>query len=281
MIFAAKTLLVAAVYDYGPRVYFEILARAGGGGGGGGGRGGSSGGGSSGGGSSGGRRFRGPGGGRMPLWLIVLLVALFGGIIFLVIFMLVRSRKRNKLAAAGEAGGVSKYANKPVPDPAELAPTMAKLREHDGGFDEARFLGSAQEAFMKVQASWTGLNSEDARPLMGEACFTHHETRINEFIAKHEKNALDDLEITEKKIMGILVHKDRDEITVRFNAQGADYAINTETGDVVRGNKFVGTWVEDWQFERVRPDLLASGGKSPAGGLDANWRITRIDEVAG
>lgn len=269
---------VAVAYDYLPTTYFSILERAGGGGGGGGGRGGGGGGG--GGTSSSARRARGSGG-SMPLWLMILLGTIFGGLIFFVIFMFVRSRKKAKADFAGSAGEKSKFAGQPPPGPQELAILVGTIREHDGAFDESRFLKLADETFFKVQESWTERQASSARPLMTDACFADHEKRINEFLAKNEKNVLEGLEVSSTAIMFIESDKQTDTITVRFNAQCADYTVNVESGEVVSGNMAVGAWVEDWVFMRIRPDYLAGGGPAPSGGLEADWRLARMDEVMG
>ncbi|RIK07017.1 MAG: hypothetical protein DCC49_10865 [Acidobacteria bacterium] len=217
----------------------------------------------------------------MPLWLMILLGTIFGGLIFFAIFMFVRSRKKSKEALGASAGETSKYAGQAPPEPEVLAGQVAAIREHDAAFDEGRFLKWAEETFFKVQESWTERQASGARALMTDACFADHERRIGELLAKNEKNELDALAVSGTAIMGIESDKQTDTITVRFNAQCADYTVNAETGEVVRGNKAVGAWVEDWVFMRARPDYLAGGGEMPAGGLETNWRLARIDEVMG
>lgn len=274
-----RQVYIAAAYDYAPTIYFSILKRAGGGGGGGGGR---SGGGGGGGGSGGPTRMRGRGlGSGMPLWLMILLGVTIGGVVFLVIFLIVRSRKKAKRAVAESAGMTSKFAGQPPPSPEELAKQVAAIREHDGAFDDSRFVKWAEETFFKVQESWTERQAGAVRELMGDACFADHEKHINEFLAKNQKNVLEDLAVTGAAIMAIQFDKKNDTVTVRFNAQCADYAVNVDTGELVTGSKAVGAFVEDWVFERMRPDHVAGGGEPPGGGLDSSWRLMRIDSVSG
>jgi predicted lipid-binding transport protein (Tim44 family) len=239
-----------------------VLTRAGGGhnfggGGGGGGR-------VSGGGGGGGGIFVGGGGGGGGGGGII------GLIVFVVIIIVIVAVLKSRFS-----GRTSKFVDEPLPpapggNPADSSPFrgqtlpgthgdahvgsaeegIAAIKAHDPAFAEDAFLSEVQRAFFVVQQAWTELKPEESRRVMADGLWQQHKVQIEQYINEHKRNVLEDLSVGDANIINAHSDQTYDTITVRFLAACADYDINTDNNKIVRGDKHVGQWQEDWLFQR-------------------------------
>jgi predicted lipid-binding transport protein (Tim44 family) len=246
-----------------------ILARAGGGqsfggfGGGGGGLGG-------GGGVSGGRGFGFPiffgggfGGGGSILALVVIV-----GLVVMVGVAAAR-RRSQPLEPPMEDEGLSGRPAWPLPGQqageSGAAPAIPAgagidaIRQHDPAFDENAFLASAERAFFLVQKAWSEQKPELSRQVMADGVWQQHRTQIEAQETAGTRNLLDGLAVGSAQVEAATSDQSYDTITVRFLAASADYDVN-QAGKLVRGDRQIRQWVEDWLFQRSASATTRPGG---------------------
>ena len=85
---------------------------------------------------------------------------------------------------------------------------------------------------------------------MADGIWVRHRTQIEEVAAAGRKNVLEDLHIGRSEIIGCVTDADSDSITVRIHAYSRDYDVAAEGGQIVRGDRVMRLWTEDWTFTR-------------------------------
>jgi predicted lipid-binding transport protein (Tim44 family) len=188
----------------------------------------------------------------------------------------------------------------------QVADGLAAIQAHDPDFDKDAFIAAAERAFFTVQQAWTERKPEMSRQVMADGIWQQHRVQIEGYQRSGRENVLQDLSIGAATIIGASSDQTHDTITVRFLAACADYDIDVSSGKVVRGNKSVGQWSEDWVFQRSSSATTkADGGtmqqrcpncgapldldlagvchycKAPVMSGSYDWVLTRIDQVLG
>ncbi|MDQ2728154.1 MAG: transporter [Actinomycetota bacterium] len=127
---------------------------------------------------------------------------------------------------------------------------LAAIADHDPTFDREAFLDAAQRAFFVVQEAWTDRKPEMSRQVMADGLWQQHRVQIKGYDDEHKRNILGDLAVGSMDL--VTAHSDAsyDTITVRIRAACSDYDVADDSGKVIRGNKRVGEWTEDWTFQR-------------------------------
>ena len=184
------------------------------------------------------------------LLIIVVVVVLF------VVF-------KRKGAAAGAGGATAETPPPPPPPPLPRRPevdeALARIRERDPAFDEAGFLNGVSTSFNLVQRAWCEQLPAESRKVMADNIWLRHRTQIEEMAAAGKKNVLEDLHIGRSEIIDCATDADSDSITVRIHAYSRDYDVATAPADsegktqaatIVRGDRVMRLWTEDWTFTR-------------------------------
>jgi predicted lipid-binding transport protein (Tim44 family) len=322
-----------------PLAFASLLARAGGGQnfGGGGFRGGGGGGSSFGGGGRGGGFFffpffgggGGGGGGILGFIILVLIVVFVVG----VVRYWLRSPMRGSAATApplppsaysAPTGAASAYDDThPVGVPERFrgetlpgtsdtalagadgaAAGLDSIRQHDPAFDQSAFLSDVERSFFVVEQAWSERKPELSRRVMADGIWQQHKVQIDQYTAQHRRNVLDNLSIGNAGVVGAHSDQTYDTITVRILAACADYDVDDQSGKVVRGNRDVQQWTEDWVFQRSSDATTKTGAgtmnqrcpncgapldvdlagvcsycKAPIMSGKYDWVLTRIDQV--
>ena len=266
-----------------------ILDRAGGGHGFSGGGGGGAGGGGLGGGG-GFFFFGGGGGGGAGAGLGVFILIL---VLLFIIFAVIRPRMSRRIGGRGTplGGAVDEGPGAPVSPPAtqwshddqpaissvrgdlfpgtadnathpeSAADGLAAITAHDPDFDKEAFIEQVQRTFFVVQEAWSQRKPDMSRQVMADGLWQQHKVQIQGYVDAHKRNVLEDLAVSD--LMVVAAHSDStyDTITVRVTACCADYDVDDQSGKVIRGNRSVGNWAEDWTFQRS-----SSATTKPAGG---------------
>ena len=250
----------------------------------------------------------GGGGGGSIIGVVVLLIIIF------VVVALVTMRRRQQPV---EPPFTDTLAGRPAWTPPDAAPMVAgsdavgpgagldAIKAHDPAFDQAGFVASAERAFFTVQQAWTEQKPDMSRQVMADGIWQQHRTQIEGYQSSGRRNVLEGLTVGRADITQASSDATYDTITVRFLAACADYDIDTASNKVVRGNKDVDQWSEDWIFQRAagattRPDGGTLQKKCPNCGAPLNldlagvchycrapvmsgkydWVLTRIDQVS-
>jgi predicted lipid-binding transport protein (Tim44 family) len=127
---------------------------------------------------------------------------------------------------------------------------LDQIRAHDPAFDDAAFLSQTQKAFFVVEQAWTDLKPDMSRRVMADALWQQHRVQIEQYRDQGRRNLLDSLSVGDATIIGAHTDQSYDTVTVRFLAASADYDVDSASGRVVRGDRSVRQWMEDWIFQR-------------------------------
>jgi len=140
--------------------------------------------------------------------------------------------------------------------PSEVQPNFDRLRvEFEGNnpeFSWGTFEGRARLIFDELQAAWSTLNWERARPHETDNLFQMHQYWIEAYKRQHLRNLIEDCAVA--AIQPVKLQEDAfyQGITLRIWAQGRDYTVDAN-GHVVSGSKQnLRRWSEYWTFIRNR-----------------------------
>jgi predicted lipid-binding transport protein (Tim44 family) len=149
----------------------------------------------------------------------------------------------------------------PAPDGPESSEAgLAAITGHDPGFSKETFLEQVQRTFFIVQEAWTQRQPGISRQVMADGLWQQHRVQIQGYLDAHKRNVLEDLAVGDLTIIGAHHDASYDTITVRVLAACADYDVDDEHSHVIRGDKRVGNWMEDWTFQRSSSATTPTGG---------------------
>jgi len=267
----------------------EVITRAGGGSGGGRSSGGSSSSGSrssSGGFSSSSSGIGGSGGAMGALGALI-----FGGVclFIIVIFVIIAMRSAKKRGgsqaglgtdpaamAAGMAAmqgmqqGSTQLGNNPyasqITTRADVDAGVVAIQQHDPAFNEADFLSDCNRAFFTIQQAWTERKPEISRQVMHDGIWQQHKFQIDQYLSQQKQNVLENLAIQNTRVVSAHTDESFDTIMVRFFASCADYDIDlsNDKHKVVRGDRSIADWAEDWVFQRKSNAVTKPNGGTMA-----------------
>ena len=140
--------------------------------------------------------------------------------------------------------------------PSVVQPGFREIRiefeKNNPSFSWGEFQARARLIFDELQAAWSTLNWERARPHETDNLFQMHQYWIDAYKRQHLRNALDQARITALQPVKITEDAFYVSITLRIGAQGYDYTVD-ERGNVVSGSKTnLRSWSEYWTFIRSR-----------------------------
>ena len=176
-----------------------------------------------------------------------------GCIVLIVVVVVVLGAGLRRRAAAG--GGADENTPPPPPPPplprrAEVDQALDRIRERDPAFDEAGFLNGVTTSFNLVQRAWCEQLPAESRKVMADGIWLRHRTQIQDMATAGKKNVLEDLHIGRSEIIDCVTDADSDSITVRIHAYGRDYDVSITGGQMLRGDRVMRLWTEDWTFTR-------------------------------
>lgn len=128
----------------------------------------------------------------------------------------------------------------------------AEFEGNSPNFSWGEFQERARLIFNELQAAWSTLDWERARPHETDNIFQMHRYWIEAYKRQGLRNALDQCAITAMQPVKIKEDTFYNAITLRIWAQGYDYTVNSQ-GSVVSGSKSnLRRWSEYWTFIRNR-----------------------------
>ena len=210
-----------------------------------------------GGGGFGGGGYGGYGGGGFGGGGLLLPFFLFGGggggffFFLFILFALFQAYRRMHLGAPMQASNWGAgYA--PMAPPRQTLPEdLAALKAKDSNFNEQMFLDRAQATFFALQKAWMDRNLEPARVYVSDGIYRRWKVQIDQMIAAHKRNILDNLVVGGVQIVKIGIDANFDSITVRIDASAADYEVDeTSNNKVIYGSRKDQPFTEYWTFIR-------------------------------
>ena len=185
-----------------------------------------------------------------------------------------------------------------------VAAGIGSIKAHDPDFDEAAFLAEVERAFFVVQQAWSERKPEMSRRVMADGIWQQHKVQIDQYVAQHRRNVLDNLAIGNADVVAAHSDQTYDTVAVRIHAACADYDVDDQSGRVVRGNRDVTEWTEEWVFQRSSDATTKTGAgtmnqrcpncgapldldlagvcsycKAPVMSGKYDWVLTRIDQL--
>ena len=137
---------------------------------------------------------------------------------------------------------------------------LGEIKAHDPSFDQDEFLAEVQRAFFVVQEAWSERKPDMSRRVMADGLWQQHKVQIDQYVNEHKRNVLEDLSVGSETIVSAHSDQTYDTVTVRILAACADYDVDDQSGKVVRGNRSVEQWQEDWTFQRSSSATTKAGG---------------------
>jgi Tim44-like domain len=139
-----------------------------------------------------------------------------------------------------------------------------QFNRNNPAFSWTDFQSRAKLIFDELQAAWSSLNWERARPHETDNIFQMHQYWIDAYQRQGLRNVIDNCTITSMQQVKIQEDAFYQAITLRIRAQGKDYTVNND-GKLVAGSRLnTRKWSEYWTFIRNR------NAKSAASRTDLN-----------
>ncbi len=140
--------------------------------------------------------------------------------------------------------------------PSVVQPGFREVRvefeKNNPSFSWGEFQARGRLIFDELQAAWSTLNWERARPHETDNLFQMHQYWIGAYKRQHLRNVLDQCRVTAMQPVKLQEDAFYNAITLRIGAQGYDYTVDS-SGKVVCGSKTTPRyWSEYWTFIRNR-----------------------------
>ena len=160
----------------------------------------------------------------------------------------------------------------------------AAFEQNNPEFSWGDFQARARMIFNELQAAWSTLKWERARPFETDNIFQMHRYWIEAYQRQGLRNALDQCQILSMQPTKIKLDAFYNAITLRIFAQGYDYTVD-QHGKVVAGsNRNLRKWSEYWTFVRyskAKPATARADLNCPNCGAALKVSATGICEFCG
>ena len=126
----------------------------------------------------------------------------------------------------------------------------AEFERSNPQFSWTQFFERARLIFTELQAAWSSMNWDRARPHETDNIFQMHQYWINAYRRQNLRNVVDNLTIASMQPVKIQEDAFYQGVTLRIWAQGHDYTVDG-SGKIVSGsNRNIRQWSEYWTFIR-------------------------------
>lgn len=133
-----------------------------------------------------------------------------------------------------------------------ISAARAAFEAANQNFSWAQFQERARLIFNELQAAWSSLNWERARPHETDNIFQMHQYWIDAYKRQHLRNVVEQCAVYAMEPVKIQSDAFFQAITLRIWAQGLDYTVN-QGGQIVAGSRSnLRRWSEYWTFIRSR-----------------------------
>lgn len=112
-----------------------------------------------------------------------------------------------------------------------------QVKEIDELFNKEEFLSWAKTLFVKLQNAWTDRDWSVIRPFESNELFEQHKAQLDGYIRNRTINIMDRICVNYAKLYSFYQSGDKDVLIVLLNSRMADYIINEDTKEVIKGDK--------------------------------------------
>lgn len=189
----------------------------------------------------GGGGFDGDGLGALISYLIGLFIndPVMGAIVFVILLVIVLVARRRKKKQGSDPTFINQQVNQTANNDVIMNYTdvvAAQVRETDPAFSAEKFIGWAQEVFMKIQEAWTTRDWKLIRPFESETLFNQHQQQLNEYIRLNKINVIEKVGIKHCSLKSFTIDGDKEVMVVQLNAVLRDYVIDATTRQVLESD---------------------------------------------
>nr|MBA3806314.1 Tim44 domain-containing protein [Acidobacteriota bacterium] len=198
---------------------------------------------------------------------------------------------RNINLLSREARGPLLTSNVPevgTDNPSLIQPSFAGVRAYfeksHPEFNWGEFQTRARMIFNELQAAWSTLDWERARPHETDNIFQMHRYWIEAYKRQNLRNMLDQCRIISMQPVKIMEDAFYNAITLRISAEGYDYTIDSQSRIVAGSKSNLRRWSEYWTFIRNRnakPQHARTDLSCPNCGAGLKVNVTGICEFCG
>jgi len=214
------------------------------------------------------RGYAGPGGSGYGGSSFGLLDLILIGLVIYFIFKFLRRRSGQAAMESGygpgdyqQQGAYGGRIEQPVemfeqpevsPEGRDLQAGLAQIHRVDPGFDETRFVETAQDLFFRIQAAWMNRSLEGVENLLTEEMSSNFLIEFAQMKQKGQINKLENIAVRKVEITEAWQEQGTDYVTVLFTANLLDYTVDDKTGQVVAGDRRAPVKFEEfWTFCRL------------------------------
>jgi hypothetical protein len=192
--------------------------------------------------SSGGFYVGGGGSGGGSPWVLYLVLVGVGALVLIAWWQKQRSSGSVDTEAATAPAEIDTQA---------VQQGLNALQAKDPNFNQQVFVDRAQTTFFVLQNAWMARNLEPARIYLSDGIYNRWKLQIDQMVAMHKRNVLEDLAINGCTIASVAGDPNFDSITVRIDAWAADYEVDDQN-KMVSGDRKPAPFTEYWTLIRSR-----------------------------
>lgn len=127
---------------------------------------------------------------------------------------------------------------------------LQRLQSSDPNFNEDDFTNRVSDAFVKIQYAWSEQNLSSVRPFISDGIHERFSLQIDMQKADGIRNKMEDVRVTDVKLVAITSATHFDTIHVQINASAIDYNVSLESGRKINHSTRPTRFTEYWSFQR-------------------------------
>ncbi len=129
---------------------------------------------------------------------------------------------------------------------------MKKFVKKDSAWKYKNVLNTVKKSFYVVQKAWADMDLSSASNYLSDELYSKFQTQLNWMEQSKEKNVLKSIKLIDALPISVYDDSDNSQDYIWFYIKGrmVDYTINTESNQMISGNKLPTSFVEYWKFTR-------------------------------
>lgn len=168
-------------------------------------------------------------------FLILLLDNPILALILIIIFIVIaKNRKNIRPRRIYEPPSRERVVNEPIINEGLVE---QQVKEIDELFNKEEFISWAKTLFVKLQNAWTDRDWSVIRPFESNELFEQHKAQLDGYIRNKTINIMDRICVNYAKLYSFYQSGDKDVLIILLNSRMADYIIDEETKEVIKGDK--------------------------------------------
>ena len=130
---------------------------------------------------------------------------------------------------------------------------ISQIEKFDSSWNLNKIKSRVEIAFFKIQEAWMARDQDIAKDYMSQRLYLKHKAQTDQMIRENKKNILENINLTKAQVVSVADYKDdsKDQVWVHISGEMIDYIINTDTGNLISGEKNkTESFTELWSFTK-------------------------------